>query len=170
MARFILLLCCLGLAACGSPDYDTGVSAPVECAPFARALTGVTLWGEAADWWPLARGRYERSHTPKVGSLMVFQGTRRLPSGHVAVVSRVVSGHEIRVTQANWVHHKVTTDQPVVDLSGDWSLVRVWWPPAGQIGATEYPVLGFIRPQRPADHDTLIGDTPRAVRIAEGER
>jgi surface antigen len=59
---------------------------------------------------------------------MVLSRSQRLPSGHVAVVSRVLSRRQIMVTQANWVHHRVTQDQPVTDMSdhGDWSVVRVW--------------------------------------------
>ena len=81
----------------------------VECAPFARALTGVTAVGR--------RGRlvgrsgwadYTRSQTPEIGSLLILRRSGRLPSGHVAVVSQVLSRRQILVTQANWVHHRVT--------------------------------------------------------------
>jgi surface antigen len=141
----------------------------VECAPFARALSGVRLSGAAADWWWEAQGRYHRSLEPVVGSVLVMQRSRRLPDGHVAVVSQVLSAREILVTQANWVHHRVTADQPVIDVSprGDWSVVRVWWPPAGQMGVTDYVAYGFIRPVRRASHDELLAATPRAIRIAE---
>jgi hypothetical protein len=174
MIRVLLLLGCLALAACGGggAGYDRGVSAPVECAPFARALTGVQLSGDAADWWTKARGRYTRSNQPDVGSVMVFGRQERLPYGHVSVVSRVVSRREIAVTQANWVHHVVTQDQPVIDVSpgGDWSAVRVWWPPSGQMGGHEYHVSGFIRPEHPAGHDRLAAATPAAIRAAENGR
>ena len=58
----------------------------------------------------------------------VFQRSDRLPSGHVAVVSRVLCSRQIPVTQANWVHHRISEDQPVIDISAanDWSTVRVW--------------------------------------------
>ena len=36
----------------------------VECAPFARALSGIHLSGAAADWWSQADGRYARGATP----------------------------------------------------------------------------------------------------------
>jgi CHAP domain len=145
-----------------------GGLASVDCAPFARALTGISLSGEGADWWRQAEGRYTRTQTPAVGSLLVLRRSGRLPSGHVAVVSQVLSRRRILVTQANWVHHRVTTDQPVIDVSenADWSTVRVWWPPAGGMGAANYPAFGFIRPDHPLAHDRLIA--PAAVRIAEG--
>ncbi len=106
---------------------------------------------------------------PEVGSVLVFRRSARLPSGHVAVVSQVLSRRQIMVTQANWVHHRVTADQPVVDVSpdGDWSAVRVWWPPNGQIGTTDYATFGFIRPDYPIGHDRLIATTPGAIRVAE---
>ncbi len=173
MIRVVALCACLALAACGGGEsYDNGVAAAIECAPFARALTGVALSGDAADWWPKARGRYVRSARPTVGSVMVFRRQDRLPYGHVSVVSRMVSRREIMVTQANWVHHVVTQDQPVIDVSpdGDWSTVRVWWPPSGQMGTHEYAVSGFIQPDHPEDHDRLLARTPAAIRIATTTR
>jgi CHAP domain len=170
----MLPLLCLALAACGSgggshPGDYVGASASVECAPFARALTGVALSGAAADWWRQAQGRYTRSQQPDVGSVLVLRRSGRLPSGHVAVVSQVVSRRRIMVTQANWVHHRITEDQPVIDVSenGDWSMVRMWWPPSGQMGTGDYPAFGFIRPDHPIGHDRLIAGTPTAVRVAE---
>lgn len=173
--RLLLPLLCLALAACGSGrlsgDY-VGNTASVECAPFARALTGVALSGEAADWWRQAEGRYKRLQQPEVGSILVLRRSARLPSGHVAVVSRILSDRRIMVTQANWVHHRVTADQPVIDVSnaGDWTRVRLWWPPSGQMGVADYPAFGFIRPDHPAGHDQLIAATPGAVRTAEAGR
>ena len=137
--------------------------------PFARALTGVKLTGAAADWWQQAAGRYDRSRDPDVGSVLVFRRTGRLPSGHVAVVSEVVGPRQIRVTQANWVRHRITEEQSVIDVSrsGDWSLVRVFWPPSGDMGTTEYPVYGFIRPDHPPSSKRVIAQrTPDAVKMA----
>lgn len=162
---------CLSLAACGgghSGAYVGGFTS-VECAPFARALTGVALQGAAADWWRQAEGRYTLTRKPEVGSLLVFRRSGRLPSGHVSVVSRVLSDRQILVTQANWVHHRISEDQPVVDVSGigDWSAVRVWWAPSGQLGVNDYSTFGFIRPDHPVEHDRLASMTPAAVRRAE---
>lgn len=175
MRRFLPLMLLLVVSACASGgsgarvgDY-VGGTVPVECVPFARALSGVRLTGAAADWWWAADGRYARSYTPEVGAVLVLQRTGRLPSGHVAVVSRVVSRRQVLVTQANWVHHRVTEDQPVIDVSpgGDWSAVRVWWPPSGQMGMTEYPAYGFIRAARPTSHDSISAGVAGAIRMAE---
>lgn len=169
----LLLLGLAALSACASGGRNgfVGGAVPLDCVPFARALSGVRLSGAAADWWDEADGRYARGATPSVGSVLVLARTDRLPSGHVAVVSRVQDSRRLLVTQANWVHHRVSADQPVIDVSAanDWSLVRLWWPPSGQMGVTDYPAYGFIRPDRPASHDQLIAATPRAIRLAMGE-
>ena len=173
------LVALLALAACASRgpaqgsrvgDY-VGGSVPLDCAPFARELSGVRLSGAAADWWWQAGDRYARSDTPAVGSVLVFRRSGRLPSGHVGVVSQVLGRRQILITQANWVHHRVSQDQPVIDVStaNDWSMVRVWWPPSGDMGVSEYPTYGFIRADRPASHDQLIAATPRAIRLAARE-
>ncbi len=160
------LLLALALAACGGvPERDVGPVVPLECVPFARALSGINLRGDAPDWWWRA-GR--RGRMPETGSVMVFAPTSALPRGHLAVVSRIRSPREVLVTQANWVHHHVTTDQLVLDVSpyGDWSLVRVWWPPTDALGGTIYPVLGFIYSGYPTNHDRIVRAVPAAVRVA----
>jgi Surface antigen len=151
-----------------APAFDAPVA--LECVPFARALSGVQLAGNAADWWWKADGFYERSQTPAVGAVLVFDRSARLAHGHLSVVSRLVGDREIRVTHANWVRQRVTADQPVIDVSADndWSLVRVWWPPSAQMGATTYPVLGFILPDRSVSPDQLAAAVPDAVVRAGG--
>ena len=148
MVRVMVVVLLLGLAACGGSRTETGagMSSALECAPFARQVTGIQLYGHAASWWAQAEGRYERDSRPIEGGVLVFRSSARLPYGHVSVVGRRVSGREIRVTQANWVHRRITRDETVLDVSpaNDWSLVRVWWAPSGGLGTTVYPVHGFI--------------------------
>ena len=139
------------LAACGSGPrrlVSSGASAALECAPYARQASGIQLHGEAYSWWEQATGRYDRGSVPLPGSVLVFRRSARLGSGHVSVVQRVVSDREIVVTQANWVHGRVTRDEPVVDVSpgNDWSAVRVWWAPTATLGLTAYATHGFIGP------------------------
>ncbi len=143
----------------------------LECAPFARALSGVDLRGPAADWWDRASGRYARSSRPAVGAVLTFRRTSRLPDGHAAVVSRVVSERTILVTQANWVPHRVTEDMPVMDVSpaNDWSAVRVWWPPSGQMGSRHYPTWGFILPDRPVSRDGLEASMREVLRVTSSD-
>lgn len=144
----------------------------MECVPFARALSGVQLSGSAADWWWKAEGLYTRTNTPEVGAVLVFRRSGRLAHGHVAVVSRLVADREIMVTHANWLRDHVVVDQPVIDISpdNDWTLVRVWWPPTGQMGATAYPVEGFILPDRDLSSDQLAAAVPEAIDSARALR
>lgn len=173
----VMMLCCslLGVAGCASREPPavgaTVGSVPMQCAPFARAVSGVQLRGAAADWWPLSKGRYERGQTPAVGSVLVFRRTARLSDGHVAVVARVVSDREILVTHANWVRHRVSENVPVIDVSAgnDWTRVRVWWPPAGQMGATEYATFGFIAADDPPGRDQIATNTQTLIKSATRE-
>jgi hypothetical protein len=146
------------------------IGGPVRlpCVPFARTLSGVQLHGAAANWWDEAAGRYRRARRPTTGSVMVFRASDRLPSGHVAVVTGVIGARRILVADANWVPHRVTLDQPVVDVSSanDWSLVRVYWPPARQMGITVYPVAGFIRAPRDTSPTQLDARAPTALQLA----
>ncbi|SOB94674.1 CHAP domain-containing protein [Rhodobacter maris] len=116
----------------------------VWCVPFARNASGIELRGNARSWWSQADGRYARSHAPKVGAVMAFSATRKLPLGHVAVVSEVISEREIRIDHANWRRNQLSFGMKVIDVSkkNDWSLVRVMSEP-GELGRP-YPVSGFI--------------------------
>ena len=170
VACFLLLLL---LAACAGPAPRTGPNLAyarrypgISCAPFAREVVGVGLRGDAAAWWQEAAGRYRRSDRPSVGSVLVFRRSRRLPSGHVSVVSRVLDSRHILVIHANWVHGEMDEDLLVVDVSwrNDWSAVRVWYPPTGRMGSHVYATFGFIEPRRSLTRDVLLR---RAVPAAE---
>jgi len=134
-----MLLCCLLLSGCGGS---------VQCAPFARSVTGVALYGAAAGWWRESAGRLPHTHIPRPGEILVLAATRRMPLGHVSVVREVVGPREIIVEHANWEPGRIDRHAPVIDVSSDndWSLVRVWWRPAHRIGSNPYPAYGFILP------------------------
>jgi hypothetical protein len=149
----------LALAGCGTarvprPDGvpGAGAASDLSCVPYARARSGVNLRGDAWQWWDAAAGRYARSQAPARGSVLVLARTPRLASGHVAVVSRIVSAREIRVDHANWAsgggRGRVAQDQPVLDVSpgNDWSRLRLWYPPINDYGGTVFPAHGFILP------------------------
>ena len=148
MRPHLALFLALSLAACGTGGGRSGIGSSIECAPYARQRTGLQLYGDAASWWDQADGRYPKGQTPQPGGVLVFRRSGRLPYGHVSVVREQVSSREIRVDQANWVHHRITSREPVVDVSeaNDWSRVRVWWDPVGQLGASTYATYGFIAP------------------------
>ncbi len=155
-----LLAAPLLLAACGSSrapapaglGADAGGAGAWSCVPYARMRSGIPLRGDAWTWWDAAAGLHERGRAPRGGSVLVLMRTSRLPQGHLAVVSRVVSSREIRVDHANWASGaakgRAARDQPVMDVSpaNDWSLVRVWYPRLNDWGASNYPSYGFIHP------------------------
>lgn len=120
----------------------------VWCVPFARTASGVEIKGNAKLWWDRAAGIYDRGNTPVPGSVMAFRATKKMPMGHVAVVSKVVSDREILITHANWSRNKISRDMVVIDVSkgNDWSAVRVQSQPES-LGRV-YPVNGFIYPVR----------------------
>jgi surface antigen len=143
------LLSLLALAGCGGSRYASyGQSTPMTCVPYARQVSGLPLSGDAWQWWGAAQGRYAEDNRPAKGAILVFRRTGRLNSGHLAVVTSVVSRRKVLVTQANWLPYRITDDQPVMDVSAgnDWSAVRVWWPPSHNWGVTVYPTYGFILP------------------------
>ncbi|TCZ66558.1 CHAP domain-containing protein [Roseicella aquatilis] len=151
--RRIVLFAPLLLLGCGTARVPRPEGGGWSCVPYARARTGIVLRGDAWQWWEAAEGRHARSRSPRPGRVLVFPRSARLPQGHVAVVSRVVSAREIRVDHANWASGRQkgreARDQPVLDASpgNDWTLVRVWYPPADAYGASTWPTLGFIHPE-----------------------
>lgn len=168
LRRVALLPMLTVLTACagGTPRPTLSSSgsraASVECAPYAREVSGIQLYGDAASWWDGAAGRYQRTAEPSPGAVLVFRRSARLPSGHVSVVAGLRSPREITVTQANWVHGRIARSEPVVDVSpgNDWSAVRVWWEPAGQLGTTVYPTFGFVGPGPAGRSEQVAANDP----------
>lgn len=156
-ALAILLL--LTLAACGSTRQGAPrgsfaeIAEPTSCVPYARARSGIDLQGDAWTWWDAAGGRYARGRAPQAGSVLVINRTARMRSGHLAVVSRVVSNREVLVDHANWAsgaaRGRIARDQRVQDVSdrNDWSLVRVWYPRINDFGTAAVPARGFVHPR-----------------------
>ena len=72
----------LGLTGCGSTEQPRSGAAignvPLECAPFARAVSGVELRGAAADWWPPPRTATRQ----EVDRMMVEAQARACRQGH----------------------------------------------------------------------------------------
>ena len=118
-----------------------------QCAPFARVFSGIQLFGAAGGWWNQAIGKYAQGQAPKLGSVLVFKAMGAMRSGHVATVTQVVSDRIIKVTHANWgVRGQVERDVTVIDASAknDWSAVKVWYKPIGDVGTHAFPTYGFI--------------------------
>lgn len=141
------LAACILIAGLAAPSAASAQSY-LQCAPFARAFSGIQLFGAAASWWHQALGRYAQGSAPKPGSVLVFKALNSMRSGHVATVTRIVSDRIIKVTHANWggMKGRIEHDVTVIDASAnnDWSAVKVWYSPIGGVGTKAYPTYGFI--------------------------
>ena len=122
-----------------------------QCVPFARAASGIAIYGDAWTWWDQAEGRYDRGHVPRTGAVIVFPRSQRLPLGHVAVVSRVVEKRVAMLTHANWSRQNgerghAEQDVTLFDVSpdNDWTSVKVWYRDMEGLGGSTYAVDGFI--------------------------
>lgn len=173
------LLGLLILGACAAPERPreapaAAMPSDISCVPFARALSGIVLTGDAHQWWSAAEGRYGRGREPVPGAVLVIGRSRSLPQGHLAVVVGRVGPREILVTHANWgtgrERGRVTENQRVVDVSrrNDWSAVRVWHPPSNTLGVTVYQAHGFVMPPQAADPARLAALVPTAAWAAAG--
>lgn len=138
-----------------------------QCVPFARAASGIAIYGDAWTWWDKAAGRYRRGDVPRPGAVVVFERTGRLPLGHVAVISRVIDSRVVMVTHANWSRQNgerghAEQDVTLTDVSpgNDWSEVKVWFRDNDGLGGSVYPVYGFIYGQRLAGGDASARTAP----------
>lgn len=162
LAAFALLAIGAVLAACSArPDRTVSVpgpgdvaplvrvvetSRPLECVPYARSQSRIDLKGDAWTWWNAAEGRYDRGNTPEPGAVLVLkrQGGMR---GHLAVVTGVGGNRVVVANHANWLNEgRIFENTPIMDVSeaGDWSAVRVWYPPGRTWGKRVYAAHGFI--------------------------
>lgn len=153
----------------------------LQCVPYARQISGIQIYGDALTWWDQAEGKYARGSRPKVGAVMSFRPYGRMELGHVAAVSRVIDSRTVLLRHANWSpidgrRGQIENDVRAVDVSpaNDWSEVRVWYAPIGNLGTTAWPVNGFIYPEkaRKADRLAVLSSTepmPKA-RAAEAPR
>lgn len=82
-----------------------------------------------------------------MGWILVFKRTGHMCSGHVALVARVVSAHDILVDHANWHRGTVSRGMSVIDTSRDqdWTQVAIIDLPLGKHGRSS-PTFGFIYP------------------------
>ena len=140
-----------------------------QCVPFARAASGVQIYGDAWTWWDQADGRYDRGSRPRVGAVIVFPKSERLRLGHVAVVSRIVEKRVLMLTHANWSRLNgkrghAEQDVTIFDVSpgNDWSQVKVWFRDTEGLGGTVYPVAGFIYGAKPPARE-LTSENPDYV-------
>ena len=122
---------------------------PLQCVAYARAHSGIKLFGDAYTWWDQAAGKFERAAVPKEGWVMVLDGYSERARAHLAVVRSLVGSRQIKIDHANWLNDgAIYVDDPVLDVSAenDWSAVRVWNIRTGAWGTRTYNVRGFIGP------------------------
>lgn len=138
-----------GLLTSGQPAQAT----PVNCVQFVERTTQMALRGNAWQWWESAANFYARGRQPWPGAVMVFDKSRRLRFGHLAIVTSQIDRRTVLVDHANWSPvggRRGTIEQGVrivdVSLANDWSQVRVWYGPSSDIGQTVYAVHGFVYP------------------------
>jgi hypothetical protein len=148
--RILRVLLAVGLAGA----VATPAAAVLQCAPYARAQSGIDIHGNAGTWWDQAEGRYARGAEPRVGAVLAFQPTRAMPIGHVAVVAEIVDSRHVYLNHANWsgpgrIERRALAED--VSPNGDWSEVRVWYAPQHALGVRENPTFGFIYDEAPAD-------------------
>lgn len=135
----------------GYPQRSAELDAYLQCVPYAREVSGIEIYGDAHTWWDQAQGRYATGNQPRVGAVMAFRPHRSMTRGHVAAVSRVLDSRRVLLDHANWSpingrRGQIEKDVLAVDVSpaNDWSEVRVWYAPLGDVGRTAWPVSGFI--------------------------
>lgn len=156
----------------GSTVMPASAATALQCVPYARIVSGVQIYGDALTWWDQAENHYRRGHSPKKGAVLAFRPVGSMVLGHVAVVSKVLDERRVLIRHANWsAPGAIEEDVLVVDVSdeGDWSAVRVWHSPTGQMGARTNPTFGFIYPAKPHLHrfqpDPALGSSIRFARI-----
>lgn len=126
----------------------------LQCVPYARQVSGIQIFGDAWTWWDQAEGLYNRGNKPRVGAVMSFRPHGNMQLGHVAAVSRVIDSRTVLLRHANWSiidgrRGQVEDNVRAIDVSpgNDWSAVRVWFAPIGDLGTTHWPLNGFIYPE-----------------------
>lgn len=142
-----------------------------ECVPFARAVSGIQIYGDAWTWWDQAEGRYQRGKTPRVGAVMAFIPRGRMQLGHVATVSEIIDERTLLITHANWSpingrRGQIEKNVQAVDVSAnnDWSQVRVWYGPIKALGGRRWALNGFIYNKKPGLIDDVETSTDKPAR------
>lgn len=128
----------------------------IQCVAFARSASDVQLSGNAGNWWGNAAGVYERGNTPEANSVLSFRSTRKMPYGHVAVVTKVIDSRTVIIDQSHWAQRGISRNTPVIDVSpnNDWTAVRVATNGDKSNFGSIYPTHGFIYPNNGRDVQT----------------
>ncbi len=124
----------------------------IDCVQYVKSSSNFELSGNAWSWWDHAAGVYKRGNEPRMGAVLVFERTRRMPAGHVALVSGIIDDETVLIDHANWsatggADGRVRRGVPAIDCSPhhDWSSVCVWNSEFRSFGHP-YAIAGFIYP------------------------
>jgi len=141
----------IGLVAAGL--VFAGAAQPAKawnCVQFMHQVSTLKLSGDAWKWWSNAAGHYDRGHAPVEKAVLVFDHTKRMVHGHVAIVAKQLNNRMIEIDHANWsIGHwgrgKISRNVRVQDVSdkNDWSMVEVW-NELDNCWGRPYKTLGFI--------------------------
>ncbi|MBM9403632.1 CHAP domain-containing protein [Gluconacetobacter azotocaptans] len=136
----------------------------IQCVAFAKSASDVMLHGNAVNWWYNAAGVYARGAAPEAGSVLNFRANRRMPLGHVAVVTDIVDSRTIIIDQSHWAQRGISRHVSVIDVSpnNDWSAVRVALARPGAYGSI-YPTYGFIYPRPDSTGRIMVASSERPV-------
>lgn len=128
----------------------SGASARIDDVAYVKSVTGIAIPGEAWTWWDGSNGRYARGHRPMQTAVLVFRQQQNLPAGHLAIVTKVLSSREVRISHADWAstwatRGRITGNVPVLDVSraNDWTQVRLWYGDHGTVDNV-YDTYGFV--------------------------
>lgn len=125
-------------------------SARIDDVAYVKSVTGMAIPGQAWSWWDGSNGRYPRGHNPVPSAVLVFRQQQNLPAGHLAIVTKVLSSREVRISHADWAstwatRGRITGNVPVLDVSraNDWTKVRLWYANSGTVDQV-YGTYGFV--------------------------
>ncbi len=98
-----------------------------NCALYARAQTGVFLFGAAGGWWDEALAAISAAKSRRWARSWSSGERAVFPRATSRSSPRSINAREIVVDHANWYHGMVTRDVTVIDNSpnNDWSAVAV---------------------------------------------
>ena len=141
----------LGLVMAGSLVLLTPESAKAwNCVQFVHQVSSLKLSGDAWQWWNAAFGIYKRGNAPAHQAVLVFDHTKRMTHGHVAIVANLINKRMIEIDHANWsIGHygrgEIARNVRVQDVSerNDWTSVEVW-NNIDNCWGKPYRALGFI--------------------------
>ena len=95
----------LSIALIAASFVFVGTAVPAKawnCVQFVHQVSSLKISGDAWKWWSAAMGHYDRGHAPESKAVLVFDHTKRMVHGHVAIVAKQIANRMIEIDHANW--------------------------------------------------------------------